>query len=134
MIAQRTKRVLVVDDDLSIRDALVRHFAKSGCVVEVAADYSTAENLIDHQEYTLIVCDNNMPIVGETRPRANQGLRLLARSYYSAPNAQTSFVLHTDDESQKTKDNVDEFKGHYLHKGDTLAAKYALFEKLLNKK
>jgi two-component system chemotaxis response regulator CheY len=54
-------RILIVDDDLSIRDLLGLHLRSAGYQVEVAEDAIVAGYRVLAQAPDLIICDVNMP-------------------------------------------------------------------------
>ena len=56
-----TARILVVDDDRSIRDLLGLHLRSGGYQVEVAEDAIVAGYRVLAQAPDLIICDVNMP-------------------------------------------------------------------------
>jgi two-component system OmpR family response regulator len=54
-------RLLLVEDDLILKDGLERSFAKSGYAVDVIADGEGANKLLTYQEYDVIVLDLGLP-------------------------------------------------------------------------
>ncbi len=56
-----TARILVVDDESSIRDLLGLHLRSAGYEVEVAEDAIVAGHRVLEQPPDLIICDVNMP-------------------------------------------------------------------------
>ena len=56
-------RILVVEDDPSIREAVVFALRAAGYVVEEASDGRAALSLLTHTPVTLIVLDMRMPIM-----------------------------------------------------------------------
>jgi len=54
-------RILIVDDDRSIRDLLGLHLRSAGYTVEVAEDAIVAGYRVLEQPPDLIICDVNMP-------------------------------------------------------------------------
>ncbi len=56
-----TARILVVDDESSIRDLLGLHLRSAGYEVEVAEDAIVAGYRVLEQPPDLIICDVNMP-------------------------------------------------------------------------
>ncbi len=54
-------KILVVDDDESLRDLLRLHLASAGYTVRIAADGIAAGYEVLHSTPDLIVCDVNMP-------------------------------------------------------------------------
>jgi len=56
-------RILIVDDDRSIRDLLGLHLRGAGYTVEVAEDAIVAGYRVIEQAPDLIICDVNMPFM-----------------------------------------------------------------------
>jgi len=54
-------RVLVVDDEETIRLALARYLRSQGYVVEVAESGSSAIDRLEHERFSVMVCDVRMP-------------------------------------------------------------------------
>jgi two-component system OmpR family response regulator len=54
-------RLLLVEDDLILKDGLERSFTKSGYAVDVMADGDSADQLLAYQEYDVIVLDLGLP-------------------------------------------------------------------------
>ncbi|GAB4344271.1 MAG: hypothetical protein Kow0099_23570 [Candidatus Abyssubacteria bacterium] len=55
--------ILLVDDDLEFRKAMKRTFERSGYDITVAADGQEALDLLDTQDFDLIITDLRMPNV-----------------------------------------------------------------------
>lgn len=54
-------RLLLVEDDLILKDGLERSFTKSGYAVDVITDGERANQLLTYQEYDVIVLDLGLP-------------------------------------------------------------------------
>jgi len=54
-------RILVVDDDLRLRELLNRYLTEQGLVVQVAQDAATMDKLLGRERFDLIVLDLMMP-------------------------------------------------------------------------
>ena len=54
-------RLLLVEDDLILKDGLERSFTKSGYAVDVISDGDDANKLLTYQEYDVIVLDLGLP-------------------------------------------------------------------------
>ena len=54
-------RLLLVEDDLILKDGLERSFTKSGYAVDVMDDGERANQLLTYQEYDVIVLDLGLP-------------------------------------------------------------------------
>jgi two-component system OmpR family response regulator len=57
-------RLLLVEDDLILKDGLERSFTKSGYAVDVISDGDSADNLLIYQDYDVIVLDLGLPKLG----------------------------------------------------------------------
>jgi CheY-like chemotaxis protein len=114
-----TKRILVADDDEGNRTALKHYFKSLGYEVDTAANYIGTRELLDTQVYALIVSDNAMPLGGESHVDRTCGLQLLAWAKSAGQNKDTPFVLHTGDDSDRTKKLVAELGGIYRYKMDS---------------
>jgi len=55
------KRILVVDDDVRLRDLLVRYLGEQGYVVEAATDGAAMDKLLGRERFDLIVLDLMLP-------------------------------------------------------------------------
>jgi len=55
------KRLLVVDDDASVRESLKRVLEHAGYEVELAADAAEAEGKFDDHSFDLLILDLNLP-------------------------------------------------------------------------
>lgn len=54
-------RLLLVEDDLILKDGLDRSFTQSGYAVDVISDGDAADKLLAYQEYDVIVLDLGLP-------------------------------------------------------------------------
>ncbi len=90
---QGAYRLLVVDDEESIREIFVRVLERAGYQVDTAADGLAAWNAILRQDYDLIVCDINIPKL--------PGDKLYARLSQTKPQAQPRIVFITGDTHNK---------------------------------
>lgn len=54
-------RILVVDDDLRLRDLLNRYLGEQGFVVKTVADAAAMDKLLAHERYDLMVLDLMLP-------------------------------------------------------------------------
>jgi DNA-binding response OmpR family regulator len=75
------RRVLVVDDDVTVRDVVRRYLERSGHEVVLAGDGETALRLVDEREPDLVVLDLMLPGIGGievcSRIRQNSALPVL---------------------------------------------------------
>jgi two-component system NtrC family sensor kinase len=60
----RDSRILVVDDELGIRDLLTMELSSLGYYIETASDGVQALEAIGLQDFQLVLCDIKMPYVG----------------------------------------------------------------------
>ena len=59
-----SKRILVVDDEVAIRDLLVRTLSGKGYVVDIAADGEEALRAVQRKNYDGLITDLKMPRLG----------------------------------------------------------------------
>jgi two-component system OmpR family response regulator len=57
-------RLLLIEDDLILKDGLERSFTKSGYAVDVISDGDAADKLLAYQEYDVVVLDLGLPKLG----------------------------------------------------------------------
>src|SRR5438552_2578271 len=57
-------RILVIDDEVGLRDLLSREFALQGYQVDTASDGPQALEILSRQTFQLVLCDINMPKMG----------------------------------------------------------------------
>jgi DNA-binding response OmpR family regulator len=88
--------ILVVDDDLEIRSALVKVFSKEGYCVVSAADGDEAVDHARRVRFALIVADLRMPNLG--------GLELLCRLKESCP--ETAVIILTALGDSQTRSEI----------------------------
>lgn len=76
-----TPRILIVDDEKSIRFAIDRYFGRQGYVVDSASDSAEARALLDRNDYDLAILDLNLGVTD-----SSGGLELAAwiRTAFSA--------------------------------------------------
>ena len=78
----KSKRILLVDDDASIRSTLSEIFKLEGCDVTTAADVPEALRYITANVYDVLLSDLHMPGAGD-------GLTVVSAMRHSNPNAVT---------------------------------------------
>ena len=78
----KSKRILLVDDDDSIRSTLSEIFNLEGCDVTTAADVPEALRYITANVYDVLLSDLHMPGAGD-------GLTVVSAMRHSNPNAVT---------------------------------------------
>jgi len=64
MVSSMRKRVLVVDDDASVRESLKKVLAEAGYEVALATDGQEAMDRFDPEQVDLLLLDLNLPIRG----------------------------------------------------------------------
>ncbi len=85
MTAPAARSILVVDDNLAVREAVARSLARRGCRVTTAPDAERALELIRDQVFDAVVTDFHMP--GQT------GLWLWQQAIRTRPELRSRFVL-----------------------------------------
>jgi two-component system, OmpR family, phosphate regulon response regulator OmpR len=88
-MAELKTRILVVDDDLRMRDLLVRYLGGEGYEVKAAADAAAMDKLLARERYDLVVLDLMLP--GE------DGLSICRRlrKENAAPGAAPAIIMLT---------------------------------------
>ena len=82
------RRILVIDDEPSIREVLTIFLEELGYTVETADRVSTATAALDNQDYDLVMCDLKLP--------DGNGLEVLERArYYPNPPPFIIITAHT---------------------------------------
>ncbi|MGB0664970.1 MAG: response regulator [Pontibacterium sp.] len=67
-------RLLIVEDDETLREALYQRFSKQGHGVDLAAHGEEAKSILNHQTYDLVILDLNLPFCdGDQLLRALRG-------------------------------------------------------------
>lgn len=125
-----TNRVLVVDDELTIRVALRRCFARMGWAVDEASNGESAWALIALDEeqpqssrYRMVLCDLRMPGLS--------GIDLYERVRAQYPDVLTRMVISTGDiVSQEAADFVERAGCAVLQKPFELSAIRSLAQQL----
>jgi CheY-like chemotaxis protein len=77
--------ILVVDDNLAVREAVARSLSRRGCSVTTAPDAERALALIEDQAFDAVVSDFQMP--------GQNGLWLWAHAVRARPELRSRFVL-----------------------------------------
>lgn len=95
----RTLRVLVVDDDLSVRESIVRYLRRRGHTVEEAGDGVAALEMISRrQEYDVILTDLRMPEMG--------GEELISRLREDGTGLERAVVVITGHADDAERDRI----------------------------
>ena len=96
-------RLLLVEDDLILKDGLERSFTKSGYAVDVMADGESANQLLTYQEYDVIVLDLGLPklngfeVLKRLRSRGNNTPVLILTALEDTQNRVKGLDLGADD-------------------------------------
>ncbi|MES2012607.1 MAG: response regulator transcription factor [Pseudomonadota bacterium] len=96
-------RLLLVEDDLILKDGLERSFTKSGYAVDVMADGDSANKLLTYQEYDVIVLDLGLPkmdgfeVLKRLRARGNNTPVLILTALEDTQNRVKGLDLGADD-------------------------------------
>ena len=85
MAPQAAVHILVVDDNLAVREAVARSLARRGCRVTTAPDAERALELIEDQAFDAVVSDFQMS--------GQNGLWLWAHAVRTRPELRSRFVL-----------------------------------------
>jgi len=96
-------RLLLVEDDLILKDGLERSFTKSGYAVDVMTDGERANQLLTYQEYDVIVLDLGLPkldgfeVLKQLRGRGNKTPVLILTALEDTQNRVKGLDLGADD-------------------------------------
>jgi two-component system, OmpR family, response regulator len=96
-------RLLLVEDDLILKDGLERAFTKSGYAVDVMSDGDSANKLLTYQEYDVIVLDLGLPkldgfeVLKRLRARGNKTPVLILTALEDTRNRVKGLDLGADD-------------------------------------
>ncbi len=96
-------RLLLVEDDLILKDGLERSFTKSGYAVDVMTDGDSANKLLTYQEYDVIVLDLGLPkldgfeVLKRLRARGNNTPVLILTALEDTQNRVKGLDLGADD-------------------------------------
>jgi DNA-binding response OmpR family regulator len=77
-----SKRLLIVDDEESIRFAVKRYFTRMGFEVDCARELEEAEALATHTEYRIVIADLSLTDGGST-----EGLEIVRFMRRTCPDA-----------------------------------------------
>ena len=108
----RTLRILVVDDEASIRDVLKRRLAKDGHHVEEAADGVAALAAFEQAGFDCVITDLNMPRMGgvelvrRIKERSPQAVALILTGFGTLDAAMEAMRQGCDDFLLKPLDNL----------------------------
>lgn len=111
------KRVLVVEDEDYVLSGIKRLLETMDCEVVEATNYIDGRARLDDGTYALIISDNGMPIGQEERKHRTAGIELLAHAAHDSRHKGTPFVLHTGDDTDKTRRAAEFIGAHYVQKG-----------------
>src|SRR3990167_8728489 len=84
-------RLLIIEDELSLRTILKKLFQKKGCEVEAASDGELALRKLEQQDFDVVILDINLPSVS--------GLDLMQTIRKSKPKI--SFIVMTAQDTMK---------------------------------
>lgn len=97
------KRILVVDDELSVRELINDALTLAGYSVMVAADGVEASNILHREKFDLLLTDVNMPrrngyeLVQSIRERGDETPVIFLTARNEKPDISTGFKLGADD-------------------------------------
>lgn len=107
--------MLIVDDELSMRELLERVFRREGYAVHVADNGLRAVEMVRSHVYDLVLSDVRMPglsgteVLAECRQISPETMVILLTAYATIETAREAFKLGADDFIQKPFD-IDELK------------------------
>lgn len=96
-------RLLLVEDDLILKDGLERAFSKSGYAVDVMTDGESANQVLGYQDYDVIVLDLGLPklngfeVLKRLRARGNNTPVLILTALEDTQNRVKGLDLGADD-------------------------------------
>lgn len=96
-------RLLLVEDDLILKDGLERSFTKAGYAVDVMTDGESANKLLSYQEYDVIVLDLGLPkldgfeVLKRLRARGSKTPVLILTALEDTQNRVKGLDLGADD-------------------------------------
>lgn len=96
-------RLLLVEDDLILKDGLERSFTKSGYAVDVMTDGERANQVLTYQDYDAIVLDLGLPkldgfeVLKQLRARGNKTPVLILTALEDIQNRVKGLDLGADD-------------------------------------
>ena len=96
-------RLLIVEDDLILKDGLERAFIKAGYAVDVISDGDAADKLLSYQAYDVIVLDCGLPklngfeVLKRLRVRGNKTPVLILTALEDTQNRVKGLDLGADD-------------------------------------
>lgn len=97
------KKILVVDDELSVRELICDALTLAGYGVAVAADGIEASTILHRESFDLLLTDVNMPrrngyeLVKSLRDRGDQTPVIFLTARKDKPDISTGFKLGADD-------------------------------------
>ncbi|HNC45566.1 MAG TPA: response regulator, partial [Acidobacteriota bacterium] len=107
--------MLIVDDELSMREVLERVFRREGYTVHLADNGARALEMIRDHVYDLVLSDVRMPtltgmeLLAECRHISSETMVILMTAYGTVESAREAFKMGADDFIQKPFD-IDEIK------------------------
>src|SRR2546428_4980100 len=108
-------KILIVDDERSMRELLERVFQRQGYTVRVAEDGSVALDMIRSSVYDLVISDVKMPrlsgieLLTQCREFSPETMVIIMTAFATIDNAREAFKFGADDFIQKPFD-IDELK------------------------
>ncbi len=83
-----SKKILIIDDELTILHAVTRYFTRLGFDVDCASELEEAEALVTHRRYDLVIAD-----LALSQNFGTEGLEIVRYIHHCAPS--TRIVLLT---------------------------------------
>ena len=116
----QTMRILVVEDDLVLRDVMARSLTEAGHRVDVAQSVEEAEHFWRVQSFDAIVLDLNLPLTSQGQSGLGSGLRAL-RNARAAGDRTPVLILTARNRTEERIAGLDAGADDYLGKPFDLA-------------
>lgn len=123
MAGEKTKRILVTDDDEAIRYLCSAVLSEAGYGVDVAPDGMEALEMLNASECDLVLTDVNMPRL--------DGIGLYNRAVRDNPGLKNSFLFMTGDRSNSIWFEANGLNKKFLFKPFNISALLGLVDTLL---
>jgi DNA-binding response OmpR family regulator len=120
-----SKRLLIVDDEESIRFAVKRYFTRTGFEVDCARELEEAEALAAHTSYRVVIADLSLTDSGST-----EGLEIVRFMRRSCPEARV-IILTAHGSPSVEREAYKRGADAFLHKPKRLPELARIVEQLL---
>ncbi len=116
----QTMRILVVEDDLVLRDVMARSLTEAGHRVDVAQSVEEAEHFWRVQSFDAVLLDLNLPLTSQGQSGLGSGLRAL-RNARAAGDRTPVLILTARNRTEERIAGLDAGADDYLGKPFDLA-------------